>query len=685
MFCTKCGLELDSDDKFCPKCGTKVYSREEKNISIPNDNLENISRIAADGNNNSRSKRKKKKTILCKCLAVMMLLFFFGLAVKWYKLDNTIFYSYTLGTLSGEETDIVFSVDLADKYPEETRVELYSENGFVMEMNDNGEDGDETAGDHIYSCTHAVELSAGESVVFYAKYKSKKTDELVIRGFDEITEESYFHSSEVVKEIISSADEYVDSTTGYVDGANVEKSVYEVCKAAKKMQKSGEVLDVENNGSSALVRTNNGIWYAYQPNVEDVKATGINVDLDIISMHPWQNTGFDYTSYQDAAKYTDEQLENVYYKSENKNDEVTLDLINSLHKDQIILFDTHGGYSLLLGPYITTGQQFKVSNALSEDAIKGRIVIAGSEKITDNRVAFTSNYVKEYIPRLDHSMVYLGACYSFKDFRLVNSFKEKGAEAVLGYTESVSVSYDKKMIRSIMECMSTYYNRFDDYGYIAFALAYARECNGDDDSAYKDKGKPAILQYVGYMDYRFYAKYLVEFEARIHEQEQVQENIPEEEVKKPVEKPDFAVTVYGNYPIYLFTGHGLVAHFEDQGSDEANNAAKIKVKEYANAYVSGEDTVFTDKNMSQIRPVSATKLKIQKLINNSALSYFNEVHWNEGAALRYMIYMYHDYNPDEVIVTQNGVVVRNICKPMEILYTKKTWVEWAKILMFDAK
>lgn len=627
---------------------------------------------------NEMDKKKKNALIV---LGFMLIVFCIILAIRWKKCDNTFLYSDIQGVTAGKKEEIVFSVALANRFSEETTVELYSDKVLIKEMNDNGEDGDETAGDHIYSCTHAVELSAGESVVFYAKYKSKKTDELVIRGFDEITEESYFHSSEVVKEIISSADEYVDSTTGYVDGANVEKSVYEVCKAAKKMQKSGEVLDVENNGSSALVRTNNGIWYAYQPNVEDVKATGINVDLDIISMHPWQNTGFDYTSYQDAAKYTDEQLENVYYKSENKNDEVTLDLINSLHKDQIILFDTHGGYSLLLGPYITTGQQFKVSNALSEDAIKGRIVIAGSEKITDNRVAFTSNYVKEYIPRLDHSMVYLGACYSFKDFRLVNSFKEKGAEAVLGYTESVSVSYDKRMIRSIMECMSTYYKGFDDYGYIGFALAYARECNGDDDSAYKKRGKPAVLQYVGYQDYRFYAKYLVEFEARIHEQEQVQENIPEEEVKTPVEKPDFAVTVYGNYPIYLFTGHGLVAHFEDQGSDEANSAAKIKVKEYANAYVSGEDTVFTDKNMSQIRPVSKGTLRAQMFINKTLWSFFDDSHGmgEEQARWRYFIYFVHNYDPESSVEENTDDIVN----PDEILYKEKSLSEWLKILILN--
>ncbi|MGN0253680.1 MAG: hypothetical protein ACI4CW_05245, partial [Lachnospiraceae bacterium] len=228
---------------------------------------------------------KKKKNALI-VLGFMLIVFCIILAIRWKKCDNTFLYSDIQGVTAGKKEEIVFSVALANRFSEETTVELYSDKVLIKEMNDNGEDGDETAGDHIYSCTHAVELSAGESVVFYAKYKSKKTDELVIRGFDEITEESYFHSSEVVKEIISSADEYVDSTTGYVDGANVEKSVYEVCKAAKKMQKSGEVLDVENNGSSALLRTNNGIWYAYQPNVEDVKATGINVDLDIISMHP---------------------------------------------------------------------------------------------------------------------------------------------------------------------------------------------------------------------------------------------------------------------------------------------------------------------------------------------------------------------------------------------------------------
>lgn len=456
---------------------------------------------------------KNKKIFFCIGIVTVLVIASIVLWMRYSKKDNNLFlYSDIQGVVDGETENITFSVDFGDEFPEDIEVELYSNDTILKEMNDNGEDGDRVSGDHIYSCTQSVGLSAGEFYIYYAKYKNKKTNEIIIRGFDEITEESYEHSSDIVSDIISSADKYIDQKTGYVRYKDVEKSVKEVCESAKKMLEAGEVLDIEDNGDSALIRTSNGIWYAFQPSVEDLKSSGKNADLNIISFHPWHSSGLGYTSYQDASRHTEEKLDNVCYKSEYRDTEVTLGLIKSLHKNQIILFDTHGGFSMVLGSYITTGQQFKIDNVLSGDAIKGRIVITGGESdaLTDNRIAFTSGYVKKYVPWLGNSMVYLGACESFMDYRLVNSFIEKDAGVVLGYTTSVSVEYDKKMISSIMEYMSTYYDEIDNYGCIESALSYAKECNGDDDSAYSNSFIPSILYYEGNPEYRFYNTHIDE-------------------------------------------------------------------------------------------------------------------------------------------------------------------------------
>ncbi|MDO4509179.1 MAG: hypothetical protein Q4B53_04555 [Lachnospiraceae bacterium] len=44
---------------------------------------------------------------------------------------------------------------------------------------------------------------------------------------------------------------------------------------------------------------------------------------------------------------------------------------------------------------------------------------------------------------------------------------------------------------------------------------------------------------------------------------------------------------------------------------------------YANAYVSGDDTVFTEKDLGQIKPVSASSLKAKMFVNRTLLSYFD--------------------------------------------------------------
>lgn len=431
------------------------------------------------------------------------------------KKNSILLYSDIQGLVEGKREIITFSVDFGDKVADDIVIGLYTNESIIKEMNDKGEDGDKFAGDHIYSCTQSVGLSAGESIVYYAKYKNRKTNELIIRGFDLITEESYKHSSEVMSEIRSSADKYIDSETGYVSYKDVKKAIKAVCDYAEKMQELGEVLDINDNGDSALIRTSNGIWYSYIPNIEGTEASGTDAKLGIYTMQPWYTTGYEEIMqrtdvFQEISNDIANSFEKIEYVSCLMDDAVSLDELKSLGNNQIIIINTHGGYDSKLGSYITTGQLYESSKDYSSDAAEGRIILCGTpDDFHSGRVAITEKFVRDYMGDLSHSMVYLGACDSIKDLRLASSFIEKGADVVIGFTDITMAQYDRGIFRSIMESLCTYSEKNEEYNTIQQAIAYAKKINGKDDSTYKVNPKykgsnPSRVGYIGNPDYRLF-------------------------------------------------------------------------------------------------------------------------------------------------------------------------------------
>lgn len=634
------------------------------------------------------SEMKKWKNIFKWIILGLIVMFVVMLIIRWNRLDDTVLYADSLGIVSNDVTDVVFSVDLADKYNEDTKVNLYIRQELVKEMNDEGEDGDELAGDHVYSCKVKLKIPAGEFEEFYANYRHKKTNTVTIRGFEKATEESFEKSNATIHEIYDAASKYEDSATGYVDYKNVEKAVKEVCKAAKEKQASGEVLDIHGDDNSALIRTSNGIWYVYQPKVEGIEAFGTNVDLKIITMQPWYSFGPDddilnTDKFMEASNKVADTFENVTYSATYMNQSVTRDVINSLGKNQIIVINTHGGYELLFGSFVTIGETFEWSDYVAGDCITGKVLLSGDPKDSGGRMCITGAYIKEYVGDLSNSMVYLGACESFKDHRLASSFRKKGADVVIGFTESVNAGYDRKVYSAIMTALGTYLETEEEYANVGQAMGYAKNIYGENDAEYKKKGeKAAEPVYIGEQEYRLFNQYIADLAKYVNEPEIVDE--PEENLK---EMPDYPIIAYGNFPLFVLTGHGIgfSAFFEDRGSKEANEKAKLEVLKYANEHVSGTDRVFLDRNVNRIKPVSKSGIMTRKIINNTVLSYFNDSHQAEGVLWRYMVYFYHDYDPDKEIVTEDGVVVHYNTKPQGQLYTKKTWIEWAKILILDAE
>ena len=141
------------------------------------------------------------------------------------------------------------------------------------------------------------------------------------------------------------------------------------------------------------------------------------------------------------------------------NKPISLEDIQSLGPNQIIIFSGHGSY---LGPEIhstiLTGRDYDEKAydndpLYKQDVDEGRITKDGFNEV------ITSKYIDKYCPNLTNSFVFLGICQGAyhcggeegADDTLVKAFLNKGAKAVFGYSQTTDMRYSNVMVYSIMK------------------------------------------------------------------------------------------------------------------------------------------------------------------------------------------------------------------------------------------
>ena len=202
MICKKCGREIRNDVKFCPACGEPV-KRSGKILLIP---------------------------ILCVAAAAVFSGTLIFMAFKGGKKTSaeypeTANGSHQSGSLlpgsddsdgrnygvileieepyliAGEKADVLFTAQ-ADDAPGE--IELYgSANEVIASLNDDGIDGDGTAGDGIYSCEVELNSDSAGTESFYVKADEVYSPETQVWYFDRPTEESAKEAEKIYDEVVS--------------------------------------------------------------------------------------------------------------------------------------------------------------------------------------------------------------------------------------------------------------------------------------------------------------------------------------------------------------------------------------------------------------------------------------------------------------------------------------------------
>lgn len=311
---------------------------------------------------------------------------------------------------------------------------------------------------------------------------------------DMLPQEAFEEMFSVDGQIKDSIQEYEDDN-GYIE--NISGAVEAAAKTAEKLKDSGVVEDYSSNNDTVWIQLESGIQYVYVPQVEGVDLGG--TDMTITTCQPFDTWyaeerpgSGDHERGVEATDGSAEDIEAVIdeYSFVNNYDDgdVTLNRIKNFGDNQMILWHGHGGYNSKIHSFLCTGEEldeaaflwnpiYYLQNAKhTVDYLSGNIVCTSL-----GRIAITEKFVNEYISSMNNSFIYLGACESGKDSELADSFLSKGADAVIGNSDTILTEYNQNMMRSVCEGLLRK-DSGSEYNTLSEALDYASDQNGATDS-----------------------------------------------------------------------------------------------------------------------------------------------------------------------------------------------------------
>ena len=347
-------------------------------------------------------------------------------------------YEYVTFTVKVENADEIETDKLA----------VYDVSGEVISyMTNNGYNGDESAEDNIYTTKVRISSDEAQIISYYASDGITKSNEFDISFYKDISYTDYKSFSafidslngltyEKALEIIKNSDEVVLYTADDTTRTVSYKSVY----GFTGIHEEELTGDTKGNGENALPKDTSITQQDYTEAgqiLENMNPVIIsNIDKDVLVVRPFRESQFTY----DDFKYAGEIISAATGGSLHVEDESNADIsaFKSFDDYGTVLIDSHGTLVNNNTPYIITGETFSNYSSYEADYYGGRIAVRSSGRLAVNGDFFNKYYTAN---SLSGSFIFLGCCHSLADESIANALISKGASAVAGYTDTVTVSY----------------------------------------------------------------------------------------------------------------------------------------------------------------------------------------------------------------------------------------------------
>lgn len=496
MQCGHCKHEINISDRFCPYCGSPVTPPEGDGFTVA-----------------PKAKSSKKRRIIllsavtaAVIAAAVLAWLFWPFGGNSETMVLTVDENYLV---AGQPQEILFTASAEADVPAIVLCDSGGNN--VGQLRDDGTAGDDTAGDGIYSYQMSVSPQSAGSESYYAQLGNDTSNSVSTYAFAPLTEEEANNARDTYKEVSAEISEIESSFLngdGSVPSAQRETLIKEVEAVIEEYRQSGDILLYEVENDSVYIKFSSGLTMVYQPAETGVNGDGSDVDLTFWVYQP--NPDVENSTLADYVKETADSLANCRYIENYTGTGVSLDIVKTLPNNSVVLWNGHGGYGPIVKSFLATGEDFDWAAWFLDldyyaDCVTDRIIGRGTDE-QDNLACVTSKFIDYYCGDLSNSIFFLASCHSAQHDRLANSFLDKGAEAVLGFTDTVYTGYCQEFCCDCLIYMANVNESSGNYYTLSEAFEEVKEIVGTDDLVWaseygfskSQRAEPKIIGNGGY-------------------------------------------------------------------------------------------------------------------------------------------------------------------------------------------
>lgn len=415
-------------------------------------------------------------------------------------------YSDTFDILVGEKQEVSFyakndiesEISISEFLNEDNSIGLYSEEGFVVALYDNGEGADEVANDGVFSGKVLLSSEIRKVGKYFAKYNNQKSLSCNISFYQELSVEEENQINSLNDDINAIKNKYIlDDEKQYDEDValarakqayaaiitylnNCENLTYDVADFAI-------LVTFDFNYNYAILITDlipNSRKAAQRKEIQKANTNFIDSSKSkIITLQPSYND-LPSSKYDEAAKTIAKADSNYVFDTNLDNEQVTIEVMKSLSDYRIIIIDGHGGN------WNPEGYILSLSEAATEEKNTRYLEDLGNRIIRDNggHYVLTEAFFDKYYSEgsFDNSLIYLGTCHGGdNNVGIRRILAEKGAKTVLSYRDTVTNKYSNQMASTIFSELAKGLTMGD-------ALQKAKEKHGEFDPYLSDEEYNAL-------------------------------------------------------------------------------------------------------------------------------------------------------------------------------------------------
>ncbi len=305
---------------------------------------------------------------------------------------------------------------------------------------------------NIYEFSYKYNAKNYEILSAYIEIDNKRSNVVTISAYKPLTEENVKAAKNAIDAIESIDDSYVSN--GSVDSKSYSTIISAIEKEAQKLEKTGEVIEHRKSGDHVSIKFANGIKYEYSVPNASVKGSGKDISVSIYQpfADPYDIDYLPSEQMDATANYIDKAFDSIILSHNLDNADVTpASVFNNISRDQVVIWDGHGGFNEEYGTYLITGACWDGDYSVLPNIDTGWCLV------NDFRFAITSASF-EQLPdnALDNTFIVLDACNTARsagDTNLCKTLISKGASAVVGFSNVVELHYANNLMQYMLEKM----------------------------------------------------------------------------------------------------------------------------------------------------------------------------------------------------------------------------------------